>query len=163
MSSRNFNIFMCLFGTAFALLLGGCSDTTAPNDPIATDLLLNGVALFGQQPLKNGDKGRTLVATAATEPGFNRFVSFLTNGTSDRVGYYFFSSGGGGGTELPAESSFFSGRSGSGVDFAGYTITSLEFHIDSISVVTPGSDPGKDGVWTDFYLSGNLVVLGYPN
>jgi len=195
MSSRNFNIFMCLFGTAFALLLGGCSDTTAPNDPIAaetlaivpiegnmgahtvdnsltftlkiggpaTDLLLNGVALFGQQLLKNGDKGRTLVATAATEPGFNRFVSFLTNGTSDRVGYYFSSSGGGGGTELPAESSFFSGRSGSGVDFAGYTITSLEFHIDSISVVTPGSDPGKDGVWTDFYLSGNLVVLGYPN
>lgn len=128
MSSRNFNIFMCLFGTAFGLLLGGCSDTTAPNDPIAaetlaivpieggmgahtvdnsmrftlkiggpaTDLLLNGVALFGQQLLKNGDKGRTLVATAATERGFNPFVSFLTDGTSDRVGYYFFSSGGGG-------------------------------------------------------------------
>lgn len=130
---------------------------TAP----ATDILTNGADLFGEIPLQNGDKGKRLIATAATEGEFDRFASFLTNGINDQVEWTVFPRGGGGGGERSLESSFFVGRRGGGVDFAGYAITSIEFHVDSILLATPGSDPNRDGMWTESYLRGNVVVFGH--
>ena len=134
-------------------------------DP-ATDTLTNRADLFGQIPLQNGDKGKRLVATAVTGGEFNRFASFLTDGINSLVGWVVslrdvngavVSGSGEGGLE----SSFFMGRPGGGVDFAGYAITSVEFHVDSILFDTPGSDPYRDGIWTDYYLRGDVVVVGH--
>jgi hypothetical protein len=134
-------------------------------DP-ATDTLTNRADLFGQIPLQNGDKGKRLVATAAAGGGFNRFASFLTDGINSLVGWVVSlrdvnGAVVGGGGEGGLESSFFMGRPGGGVDFAGYAITSVEFHVDSILFDTPGSDPYRDGIWTDYYLRGNVLVVGH--
>jgi hypothetical protein len=79
-------------------------------------------------------------------------VVSLTNASGSVVG---------GSGEGSLESSFFMGRPSGGVDFAGYAITSVEFHVDSILFDTPGSDPYGDGVWTDYYLRGDVVVIGH--
>lgn len=189
-SGTNRCVVLCFTPAILALLLAGCNDANAPaaadtlatapvlsrggaaavvgsltftlgiTDP-ATDILPNRAELFGEIPLQNGDKGKRLVATAATEGEFDHFVSFLTDGINDRVEWAVSLSGGGASGEGSLESSFFMGRPGGGVDFAGYAIASVEFHVHSILLVTPGSDPNRDGLWTDYYLHGDVVVVGH--
>src|SRR5438477_105582 len=67
---------------------------------------------------------------------------------------------GGGGEGMP-ESQFFAGRPGTAPDFAGYTIDRVEFQIDSVLIASPGSDQLHDGIWTDSYLAGRVVVWGH--
>ena len=121
-----------------------------------------GVAIFYQTIIRDGDDHHTLVAEAGNEPDFAAFAHLLTDGVDESITACvtlgnFAGSGATGG----AESVFFGGRPGTAPDFAGYTIDRVEFHIDSVLIATPGSDQNHDGIWTDSYLAGRVVVWGH--
>lgn len=110
--------------------------------------------------LQNGDRGRDLIATGA---GFQRGAVRLSNNINESIRRFTkFPAGGTGGNFSP-EATLFQGRPGNGLDFSGYTVTGITFHVDSILVVSPGSDPNGDGNWTDYYLRGSLIVFGRQN
>ena len=110
------------------------------------------------------DVGR--VFTLSSGPAFETVAQFITDGQNGAVGFFrYFVVGGvtsGGAGEVGPESLFFFGDgSGSGrVDFAGYTITSLEFRIDEFIVNSPGTNPNGDGIWTDVIVRSTLTVNG---
>ena len=121
-----------------------------------------GVAIFYQTIIRDGDDHHTLVAEAGNEPDFAAFAHLLTDGVDESITACvtlgnFAGSGATGG----AESVFFGGRPGTAPDFAGYTIDRVEFHIDSVLIASPGSDQNHDGIWTDSYLAGRVVVWGH--
>jgi len=120
-----------------------------------------GVAIFYQTIIRNGDDHKTLVADAGNEPDFATFTHLLTDGVDEEVTACTFIENVGGGATGGAESLFFTGRPGTGPDFAGYTIDRVEFQIDSVLIASPGSDPNHDGIWTDYYLAGRVAVWGH--
>ena len=120
-----------------------------------------GVAIFYPSIIRNGDTGRTLVADASNSPSFGAFASLLTDGVDETVIRCVGIEGVGSGGEGNTESVFF-GRTVGGIpDFRGYAIDRVEFQIDSVSMVSPGSDLEHDGVWTDYYLAGRVLVWGH--
>src|SRR2546427_1036370 len=120
-----------------------------------------GVAIFYQTIIRDGDDHKTLVADAGDEPDFAAFTHLLTDGVDEQVTRCTFIENVGGGSLGSAESRFFAGRSGTAPDFAGYTIDRAEFQIDSAWIASPGSDQYHDGIWTDYYLAGRVVVWGH--
>jgi hypothetical protein len=127
----------------------------------ATGCYETGVAMFYRAIIQNADAHRTLVADATNEPDFAAFTHLLTDGVDETVIRCVGTVGVGSGGEGSKESSFFGRTSGSAPDFSGYTIDRVEFQIDSVSTASPGSDQGHDGVWTDYYLRGRVVVWGH--
>ncbi len=112
--------------------------------------------LFGRDTIRDGDEGKTLVATADDDPDFSAFVALLTDGIDEEVDLWFE----GGGT-VTRESTFFTGRPGQRPDFKGYVIDRIEFRVDSVLIASPGRNPNLDGFWTDYDLGGRLVLLGH--
>jgi len=45
-------------------------------------------------------------------------------------------------------------------DFYGNTIEEIAFSVDSVFLDSPGSDPGNNGIWTDFAFEGTLNIYG---
>jgi len=120
-----------------------------------------GVAIFYQTIIRDGDDHHTLVADAGNEPDFAAFTHLLTDGVDEEATWCVFLENVGGGGEGRRESQFFAGRPGTAPDFAGYTIDRVEFQIDSVLIASPGSDQNHDGIWTDYYLAGRVVVWGH--
>ena len=120
-----------------------------------------GVAIFDRTIIQNTDAQRTLIADANNEPNFAAFTHLLTDGVDEIVTRCAGIFGGGGESEGSNESSFFGRTSGSAPDFSGYTIDRVELQLDSASTTSPGSNQGHDGVWTDYYLRGRVVVWGH--
>src|SRR3954470_22899322 len=125
--------------------------------PVCTE---TGVAIFDRTIIQNTDAQRTLIADANNEPNFAAFTHLLTDGVDEMVTRCMGLFGFGGESEGSKESSFF-GRTGSAPDFSGYTIDRVELQLDSASTTSPGSNQGHDGVWTDYYLRGRVVVWGH--
>lgn len=164
-----------------ALLMGCGSDSTAPASVLAVAPVLHsgGGAVVSDKMIflltisdgggedtvfadtvRNGDRGRDLVASG---PGFQRARTLLTDDVNETVTRGMFFPTGGGGGSFNLESVYFAGRPGTALDFSGYQVTGIVFHVDSILLATPGSNINGDGIWTDWYLRGSLVVLGHPN
>ena len=120
-----------------------------------------GVAIFYRTIIRDGDDHQTLVADADNEPDFAAFTHLLTDGVDEEATWCVFLENVGGGGEGMPESQFFTGRPGTAPDFAGYTIDRVEFQIDSVLIASPGSDQNHDGIWTDYYLAGRVVVWGH--
>ncbi len=115
-------------------------------------------ALFGQDTIRGGDKGQTLVASADNSPSFRAFVELLTDGTDEQVDLDLERA------RLETSESHFFGRTpDEGPDFAGYVIDRIEFRIDSVLIIPPGRDPNRDLIWTSYDLEGRLVLLGHPS
>ena len=120
-----------------------------------------GVAIFYRTIIREGDQHHTLVADAGNEPDFAEFAHLLTDGVDDVVAPYTGLANVDCGGTASSESMFFGGRPGTAPDFAGYTIDRVEFQIDSVLIASPGSDPNHDGIHTDYYLAGHVVVWGH--
>ena len=120
----------------------------------------SGVAIFYQNTIRDGDDHHTLVADAGNEPDFAAFAHLLTDGVDDQVALCVTLENLGGGGTGNSESRFFVGRPGTAPDFAGYTIDRVEFQIDSVSIAPTDCSACRDGIWTDYYLAGRLVVWG---
>ena len=120
-----------------------------------------GVAIFYRTIIRDGDDHHTLVADAGNEPDFAAFTHLLTDGVDEESTWCVFLENVGGGGEGRPESQFFAGRPGTAPDFASYTIDRVEFQIDSVLIASPGSDQNHDGIWTDYYLAGRVVVWGH--
>ena len=109
--------------------------------------------------MQNGDAGRELAATAATDADFLRVVATLTNGQEDTVVYRF--AGAGGSSVGTPESNLIESVQGpGGTDLAGFEIALITFEITSLSIVSPGRDPNGDGNWTDHDLQGVIRIWG---
>jgi hypothetical protein len=108
------------------------------------------------------DDDSTVVVIDAIAPGFASFRDSATNGRDNQFGVAAGPVNGGTGAIGYSESELFAGRPGSGVDLAGSSIDRLEFHIDTVSLVSPGTDPNGDGIWTNYRIVGRIVVMGRP-
>jgi len=106
------------------------------------------VSYFDSDPslhwlLTNSDVGQTIYRDA-TDPQFAAFVANLTNGIDNTL--VFNTSGAGSGS---TESGIFGGvLGGNGIDLAGFQIDKVGLRVDSLSIVSPGSNPNGDGQWT---------------
>jgi hypothetical protein len=102
--------------------------------------------------LTNSDVGQTIYRDD-TDPQFAAFVANLTNGIDNDL--VFNSAGSGSGA---TESGIFGGViGGNGIDLAGFQIDKIGLRVDSLSIVSPGSDPNEDGQWTT--TSGQISFL----
>ena len=115
------------------------------------------VSYFDSDPflpwlLTNSDVGQTIYRDA-TDPQFAAFVANLTNGIDNTLVFNTSNAGSG-----STESGIFGGvLGGNGVDLAGFQIDKVGLRVDSLSIVSPGSNPNGDGQWTD--TSGQISFL----
>jgi hypothetical protein len=118
-----------------------------PSDPV----------LFKGTILTASDAGRTLTATQGTDPEFNNFVAFLTNGQPDQINVNFLGIGG-----IGTGESFLTGNSNS-IDFLGSTINSISLRINSLTVFnTPLDNPERLALNT-FSTNFTVSVEGQPS
>ena len=98
----------------------------------------------------------TILESCCGISGFDDFVAKVIDGIDDGVALFFAdfgfpaSSGYGG-----YESYFFGGG-----DLSGFVIHRIGFRVDALSLVSPGSDPNGDGLWTDAALQGTVLFEG---
>jgi hypothetical protein len=110
--------------------------------------------LFEGIVLTPTDVGQTFTVNEATDPDFDNFVTFLTDGKPDSFA-------------LEYEPGSFIGVSGNGVfggdlDLIGNTIDSISLQLNTLTISTPGSDPNDDGIWTDYSIDITISVDGQP-
>ena len=114
--------------------------------------------------LTNGDGSEPISVGAAGNPEFAAAVALLVNGENDDVSFGRAFPSGGGGTTISTEETFFDG----GIlgnytpDFAGAEVTGAMVVFEELTVVSPGSDPNGDGIWTEVTLRGKVVIMGHP-
>jgi hypothetical protein len=48
-------------------------------------------------------------------------------------------------------------------DFAAFTITRIEVHVDALTLDSPGTNPKPDGIWTDYAFDVRVVIVGHLN
>jgi hypothetical protein len=118
-----------------------------PSDPV----------LFEGTIVTPSDVGRTFSATQATDPDFNNFVAFLTNGQPNQVNVDFRGAGGIGTSE-----SFLKGDSNS-IDFLGNTINSISLRINSLTVVNTTLDNPERFALNTFSTNFTVSVDGQPS
>lgn len=107
--------------------------------------------LLAQFTLTNDDLGKTLVASALNVPTFNIAAALLTNSTlNDYVSAsaLFFPDGSGSG-DGTTESGLF--------DLRGLVLGSVKLIVTELSILSPGSNPNNNGIWTDALFNGTLV------
>jgi len=119
--------------------------------PEDTNFLFAGI-YFG-----TSDVGRTFtIASQADDPNFNYVVNALTDGIDQN--FEVSMEYGGGYNAL--ESQLFAGI-GTGPDLIGYQIQSFTLTIDSLTLLSPGSNPNGNGIWTDFGGQVTFGIYGY--
>ncbi len=102
----------------------------------------SGARLFEGNIFRPSDVGMTVTMTEANDPEFNEAAAILTNGVNDSlsfqaIGYPAGCIGGDGSSEALF---FFGDQSGAnGIDFMGYTITSIGIRIDALTLNIPGA------------------------
>jgi len=104
------------------------------------------------------DVGKTFTATESTDADFSKVSDFLTNGDNDEIEVGF--SHNGGGSSVYSESFALFGNSR--IDFAGATIKSIDLRIDYLNFTSPGRDPNRDGIWTDYDYAVTVSVNAIP-
>jgi hypothetical protein len=113
-----------------------------PSDPI----------IFRGTIIRPSDVGKTFTVTQATDPEFNNFVSLLTNGRNDFVGFEYQEVNGflGGGTAR--NESFFSFfiDNPTQIDFLGNTIDSISIEINSFF--------SNRSIFENGFISNNLTA-----
>ena len=94
--------------------------------------------IFDLTGLTNSDQGSTFSLNSGSN--FNTAVSFLTNGnnTDTMVDGYLYGPGGGGGGSMLAESIFI--PNAVSIDFNVWDITAFELTINTLTLVSPGSN-----------------------
>jgi hypothetical protein len=117
--------------------------------------------IFG--PVDAASVGSTIWIDSSS-PGFDAFVSYITDGVNGPMGVAFLPAGTGGRGEidLPGnQRGFFADQVGlGGNDLAGYAIGRIGLRVDAASFDTPGSNPNGDGNWTDFSFDGTFLFEG---
>lgn len=130
------------------LTIGSASDRYPSNAPI-----------FNGLKVTPGDVGKTFTVNADTDPNFNQFASYLTDGKPDgmlmNMGTGSLGRAGG---SIGASGNLFGGNP----DLAGNKIDSISVRINSMNLVTPGTNPNGDGVWTDQSFNATVIVEGSP-
>jgi hypothetical protein len=115
--------------------------------------------------LTPADVGKTFAATAAT-PNFATNIGYATDGQNGRV---FFAVGIG--ESFGADGWFDKGffynapHAPSTVgpfDLQGATIDRVTLTVTDLTMASPGQDPGKDGIWTDYAFKGVVTFEGQP-
>ena len=107
-----------------------------------------------------GDVGTTFVATPQNDPGFAQFASLLTDGNEQ---WLFMTSGapGGAGGTSECNQFYLDHTCTMGVDLKGNEIERVTFTQKAWYNVSPGSDPGGDGIWTDVYGAYRITIEGH--
>lgn len=97
--------------------------------------------------------------------GWDVAVATLTNGEDDFVTIAATVPSGSGGSSTSRESTMFGGGFTGDLDpdFAGYTVTRLILKVRSVVFNTPGENPNSNGIWTDYFVDGYIVVMGRKN
>jgi hypothetical protein len=119
--------------------------------------------VFSNLQFTAADLGKTLLFTRYDSPEFDSAVGLLTNGIENlAIWRSRLVPHGGGGGRSRWESLFFNARpvEGNGIDLQGYTIGTIGFRLDHLSLDSPGTDPNGDGLWTSYDWSGTLFF--YP-
>ena len=131
--------------------------SAVPDDGAGRFRLRTAVAeLFSNHRITAADRGQTILANSATEPGFGAFAARVTNGRPNFVEYLFGpTAGGGGGVFAKSEAALFKLPSGVN-DFRGFIVTGVALHVDEFSTA-----PASDNSGLSFRnLRGSLSVLG---
>lgn len=121
-------------------------------------------SLFEDLTINPSDEGKLFITTSVT-PGFNEFVTWITDDINDSliISYTFLPSGGGLGNERTEASAFFGDPSGQrGIDFQGYRIDDIALYVETLMLESPGSDPNGDGNWTNITIRTTFTVAGVP-
>lgn len=130
------------------LTVGSASDRYPSNAPI-----------FSGLKVTPGDVGKTFTVNADTDPNFNQFASYLTDGKPDGM---LMSTGTGSlgraGGSIGASGNLFGGNP----DLAGNRIDSISVRINSMNLDSPGTNPNGDGAWTDESFNATVIVEGEP-
>ncbi len=103
------------------------------------------------------DIGRSIFFDSGEE--FLQATVFLTNGIDNDLTWFVFAPLGGSGY-IGTESEFLFGNEGSRVDLFGETITAFELVINDASFTSPGRNPNRDGIWTDYSYDLTLNIYG---
>jgi len=98
--------------------------------------------LFEDLVLSEGDVGSTFTATSASDPGFDGFVGEITDGDDGYV-WLMHCGGIGGGGSATLESVVFA--SAGNPDLRGYSLTSIDLHLDAMTLTPRGNPPDRTG------------------
>jgi hypothetical protein len=95
---------------------------------------------------------------------FDQAVALLTNGENDETSFSRGILGGSaaitGGNEVGF---FYGGILADGTpDLAGAEVTGVRVVLDTVVIDSPGGDPNDDGIWTDVWIEGRVVLIGHP-
>jgi hypothetical protein len=116
--------------------------------------------LFRGTIISPSSVGQTFTATQATEPSFNDFVSFLTNGKTNQININYNGLNGFGGGGLGISETSFTGNP-SQTDFLGSSIDSISLLINSLTVTSTTSDNGF--TLSSFFARATLSINGQPS
>ena len=117
--------------------------------------------LFRGTIISPSSVGQTFTATQATDPDFNDFVSFLTNGRTNQINInYEEFNGFGGGSGVGTSETFFTGNP-SQTDFFGSSIDSISLLINSLTVTS--STPDNGFTRSSFFARATLSINGQPS
>lgn len=151
----------CSLSSASAITLATYNFSTGPDGPSGKDPHLQFWVGYGFTNnvfdsiwVSKADAGKTLSVTATSDPGFRDVVALLTNGTDEDFWFCWGTETGSAGIGMK-ESRFFTFTQGGAPDLAGYTIDSIELHLDTFTV-----GPAYGG--TGYSTSGTISILGQP-
>ena len=118
--------------------------------------------IFETVPFTSSSIGQPFTITQLEDPDFNLIVQKLTDGLPELVWFVAELPGSGLSSQSSFESAFFAPLplGPDAVDFEGYRITGLSLRLDQLVFDTPGSNPNRDGVWTDFSYIATVSVIG---
>jgi len=102
----------------------------------------------------------TFVLDANNEADFLDAKVSLENGLFNAVVF----GDGLGFTFVTVESVFFNPLpvGNNGVDFQGFSIGSIALTVDNLTLVSPGTNPNGNGIWTDILFRGTISVYAVP-
>ena len=105
------------------------------------------------------DVGRTIIATADSDPGFEEFVKLLTDGKQQWLTLPVRLNG----PNSASECRFFHGDDScsAGIDLRGFAVDRITYTIKDWYFETPGRDPNRNGFWTDEYFGYRLTIEGH--
>jgi len=120
---------------------------------LADEINLSPPTLFEDIVVTPSDVGKIFTARQATDPDFNSFVEILKGSKFSvitNIIYYFdqnnqrggFGQGVGAGAEVPGNVASFANSGAGPIDFSGYTIDSISFLIDSLTITNAGQSAG---------------------
>lgn len=111
------------------------------------------------------DVGKTVTHSNETSPEFAYYASMLTSGTDDDLILLDLycpglgESSGHGGAESDRLDKFVQTPT---ADFYGYEITEIALTLNALTFDSPGSNPNRDGVWTDHSYDVTYTIYGIP-